>query len=304
MTLLHEDFAYSCKDACMAWDGATWHIFFSAFDEERSMIARTSSHNLQATTASEIMYDGSAQQRIGMCSPDIIQTEMGWLLIFNSWGSKEGFPNSLYFSESTDLRSWSEPKPLAADLTKSTRVIDGTLAYHGGHWFLICKCPGQTRCAYADQLDGTWNWVSDQAVQFTSEHDGKSNGLHRENFQLIMIDGQWHLLSTDFVAYAIQNTPWLYRLAGNPDHLESWQHWSARRALDIPTESWNSVDPSNAAALLDHRQHDGWFYLIYGGKDAQRENDFCGTASTEKKWPRGWNRLGLARSRDLIAWEA
>ena len=64
--------------------------------------------------------------------------------------------------------------------------------------------------------------------------------------------------------------------------MESWQQWSAGRALNSYIEDWNSVDPHNGAALIDHRRKDGWIYLIYGGKDAQCKDDFCGTASTKK----------------------
>ena len=98
MSLLHEDRAYSCKDACMAWDGSQWQIFFSAFDEERSVITRTSSQNLIRTEASDMLFSGADQERISMCSLEIIQIDNGWLLIFNSWDSKNGAHNSLYYS--------------------------------------------------------------------------------------------------------------------------------------------------------------------------------------------------------------
>ena len=45
----------------------------------------------------------------------------------------------------------------------------------------------------------------------------------------------------------------------------------------------------------------GYFYLVYAGKNEERADEFRGLAS-RRPWPRGWNKLGLARSRDLAHW--
>jgi hypothetical protein len=57
-------------------------------------------------------------------------------------------------------------------------------------------------------------------------------------------------------------------------------------------ESFNTDNVANAAALYDWRANDGFFYLIYAGR-------------TERATylHRGWNRIGLARSKDLIHWQ-
>ncbi|MEJ2151262.1 MAG: hypothetical protein P8Z40_17610, partial [Chloroflexota bacterium] len=69
----------------------------------------------------------------------------------------------------------------------------------------------------------------------------------------------------------------------------------------IPEEAFNTVDRDNAAALCDWRARNGYFYLIYAGKNEERRDAFRGTAS-HRPWPRGWNKLALARSRDLVRW--
>ena len=55
--------------------------------------------------------------------------------------------------------------------------------------------------------------------------------------------------------------------------------------------------------ILTQKQIYGYFYLIYGGKNEKRQEEFAGTAAHGRPWPRGWNRLGLARSKDLTHWD-
>ncbi len=301
MSLLYSDPAYSLKDACLAFEQGVWHLFTSAFDQERSVVARSRSPDLISCDPIETLFDGLEQDRIGMCSPDVMKGPEAWILVCNSWGQKKGFPNALYYGVSEDLTCWRTLRPLAQELTAGTRVIDGSLAWHEGTWFLICKCPGRTRCAQARSLDGPWEWIPGE-MKFLDGTTGEPNEYHRENFQFLQLDGVWHVVSTDFVAYSNQNYPWLYRMEGDPLLPESWLRWTQGRALELPTEEWNSLDAHNAVALVDHRSHDGWVYAIFGGKDEQRKDEFCGTASEEKHWARGWNRLGTARSRDLVRW--
>lgn len=70
------------------------------------------------------------------------------------------------------------------------------------------------------------------------------------------------------------------------------------RALDVPEQSWNSGgalahERENAAYLVDDRARDGFFYLVYAG-----------TTELGSYLAQGHARLGLARSRDLVSWEA
>ncbi len=48
---------------------------------------------------------------------------------------------------------------------------------------------------------------------------------------------------------------------------------------------------ANAAAVYDWRKYDGYYYLIYAGRNE---------GQTYAK--RGWNQIALARSKDLIHW--
>jgi hypothetical protein len=98
------------------------------------------------------------------------------------------------------------------------------------------------------------------------------------------VDRKWRLLTTDYNPPSAR----LYTLENKRD----WLKWGQGYELEIPVESFNTDNVANAAALYDCRKHDGYFYLIYAGR-------------TEHKTylHRGWNRLGLARSKDLIHWQ-
>jgi hypothetical protein len=47
---------------------------------------------------------------------------------------------------------------------------------------------------------------------------------------------------------------------------------------------------------------DGLYYMVYGGRNEDRADEFTGAAAYSRPWARGWNKLGLARSRDLVTW--
>ncbi len=288
----------------MAWQGNQWHLFFSAFDQERSVVATVTSPDLENFSELRILFSGREQNLIGMCSPDLAKGPDGWVMIFNSWGQKEGSPNALHVSTSTDLITWSPAQRLAPNLAQEDRVIDGALAWVDDHWMMACKWWNQLRFASAPALEGPWEWVEEGPASMRSQDTGEDNGYKHENFQLLNLDGAWKLLSTDYVPKKLHHHPWIYDLTGEASDPASWMKWQNGRRLMVEAEDWNRPDPDNAAALWDHRDADGYFYLIYGGKNEERIDEFCGTAAaTERPWPRGWNKLGLSRSQDLIHWE-
>ena len=111
-----------------------------------------------------------------------------------------------------------------------------------------------------------------------------------ENYQFLQIDGRWHVLTTHFGA---GHRPYLYALSGDADR---WTAWTGGVELVVAREGFNTEDLSNAAALYDWRAHDGHFYLLYAGNTEKR------TYRGSGGWGRGWNRLGLSRSKDLLHW--
>ena len=288
----------------MAWQDGQWHLFFSAFDQERSTIAAVHGPDFANLGEIDILFDGRENDLIGMCSPDIFKGPNGWVMMFNSWGQKVGSPNALYYATSQNLTTWSTAKRLAPNLAQEDRVIDGAIAWVDNRWVMACKWWKQLRFAEAPELDGPWQWIKEEKAALLDQETGVDNGFLHENFQILYFNNSWHLLSTDYLSKKLHHHPWLYELSGDPSDPLSWMTWENGRRLNIEPQDWNHLDPDNAAGLWDNRPQDGYFYLIYGGKNEDRLDEFCGTAAaTERPWPRGWNKLGISRSRDLTHWE-
>lgn len=289
---------WSIKDACCAWHEGVCGIFFSAFDEERSCVAGVRTSDFRTFSELQLVVDGRATGAIGMCSPNIVEVDQTFYLTCNSWGDSPNHPNQLYYLSSNDLLHWSAPMPLAPEITAGARAIDAALAYTGDAWHLIFKREQQPQpvLARAPRLDGPWRLVGDGRVTLARPDAGWRKVGH-ENFQFIQIDQRWRLLSTDYPPHR----PYLYTISGTGARPEDWLRWEQAYELVVPEESFNTVDRANAAALAGWRDRDGCFYLIYAGTTRERSDAFRGTAS-QRPWPRGWNRLGLARSRDLRRW--
>jgi hypothetical protein len=61
--------------------------------------------------------------------------------------------------------------------------------------------------------------------------------------------------------------------------------------FDLPQEKFNMESIANAAAVYDWPKDDGYYYLMYAGRNE---------GQTYAK--RGWNQIAPARSKDLIHW--
>ena len=322
---------WSLKDACMIEHDGLFHVFTSAFNQQRSTLIHLSTPDFIHWSPVLLQLTGQDLGAAGVCSPSVVRDPEGrFILHFNLWGPHPLDRPQLFAILSDDLQTWSPPQPLAGDLTAGRDAIDAALAFHGGNWFMTWKA-GPVRVAQAPSLEGPWDFIGDEGlcrVTRPDDVDVAQEGLHHENAQFVQIDGLWHLLLTDYPPHE----PWLYRMDGDPDEPRSWTRWVDGRVLRVPSEGFNSIaadlecvvqkqidralhpcwdDPSrvqivdglcNAAFLWDGRERDGWFYLLYGGKNEIGCNDFIGT-TTRRPWPRGWNRLALARSRDLGTWE-
>lgn len=281
---------WSIKDAAMAYRNGTFYVFFSAFYQDRgrvrSHVVEVSTRDFKHYSKPILNFDGVEAGWIGMCSPDVHRWNGQYVMTFNSWGFKPGKPNELFYRTSHDLEHWSKRHTLALNLTGSNPVIDAALAAADGGYYLMWKegphGKMKPRLAFSKSLTGPFKFVGNGFPALLMP-DGKEDGMTHENYQFIHAGDKWYLLSADYMP----QTPHLYELQPG----SGWLKWVNGRALEFPEQQFNKDFRANAAAIYDWRDHDGYFYIIYAG---------CNERKTFAR--RGWNRLGLARSKDLIHW--
>jgi hypothetical protein len=294
---------WSVKDTAMAFRNGTFYVFFSAFyldrGQVRSHVVEVSTPDFKHFSDPIFNFDGEEDGWIGMCSPDVQFLYGKYVMTFNSWGDKPGTPGQLFYMSSDDLVHWSPRKTLGQNLTQvgNQRPIDATLAEADGGYYLVYKesTPGihsRPRIAFSTSLDAPFHYVGDGIVALLMK-DGKDDGFFHENFEFFHTNGQWYLLATDYfhnqpnpIKYDVQ-APYLYAL----ERGSHWLKWNRGYTFDLPQEKFNMESIANAAAVYDWRKYDGYYYLIYAGR-----NDGLTYAH------RGWNQIGLARSKDLIHW--
>jgi hypothetical protein len=280
---------WSIKDSAVAYRDGIFYVFFSAFyldrGQVRSHVVEVSTRDFKDYSQPIFNFDGEEDGWIGMCSPDVQMVGTRYVMTFNSWGDKPGKPNALFYMTSDDLVRWSRRQPLAASLTAGKRVIDAAIAAADGGYYLMYKegTKGmRPRVAFAPTLSQPFKFVGDGYPRLLMT-DGKEDGLIHENYEFLHTNGQWYLLTTDYNPPA----PYLYKLEAG----SGWLKWTRGYKLEIPEEKFNTDNIANAAALYDWRRYDGYYYLIYAGRTE---------GITYAK--RGWNSLGLARSKDLVHW--
>ncbi len=283
---------WSIKDFSVEYLDGVFYLFFSAFYEDRGQVR---SHVVEVSTKDFKKYsdpilstDGREDEWAGMCSPSLCKVGETYILTFNSWGDREGRHNQLFFMTSEDLVQWSHPRPLAANLTKGNRAIDPAVAYHNDRFYLMWKERQSPRIAVGESMDGDFQFIRHGYSRFRLR-DGEQNRRY-ENYQFIKIDGRWRLLVT---FKHDRHLPYLFDMRGDGSEQAHFLAWTNGRPMRPARESFNTLAQANASFVSDWRQLDGHFYLLYAG---------CTTESMDSPAGRGWNRLGLSRSRDLETW--
>lgn len=307
-------FDWSIKDATMAYSESadTFVLAFSAFYPKDGP---TISHVVAVSTDSEftqfseplLNWNGTKEGWKGLCSPNINRAANGrWVMTLNSWGDLPGKPNSLFYAVSDDLLSWSHYAPLAPGL-ETSRAIDAALVWNpasadtrgstatDGYYMLAYKeNSGSLVLAQSATLDGEFQRLTPAGI--FPEMDvraGQPVCSNHENFDFVPVSSGgaaaagMYIVSSDYGNSTAPRTTWLYRRDG-----ANWTHWQDGHGIPVPKQGFNTVDRANAGFVADWTQYDGYFYLLYAG--STERNDFAG---------RGHNRLGLARSKDLVTWE-
>lgn len=288
---------WSIKDACMVYRAGRFHVFFSAFYEDRgrlrSHVASVVTEDFKDFSEPALLWDGAAEGWIGMCSPNITRVGETYYLTYNSWGDMEGRPNQLFYAVSRDLEHWDHGRPLAPEVTVKdgapARAIDAAVAHYDNNFWLIWKegDPHITRMAHAPGMDGPWRYVGEGYPRLALS-DGADSGMVHENYHFMHVNGYWRLVTTDYAPHQM----YLYTmLKQDPESARDWLAWRDGFALEVPRQGFNTDHRNNAGFIADWRIHDGHYYMIYAGRTHDDSHD-----------GRGDNRLGLARSTDLRTW--
>ncbi len=292
---------WATKDACVVHKDDCFYIFFSAFyldnGRERSHVTAVKTKDFKTFSDPLFIWDGQDDGYIGMCSPNITKVKDQYVLTYNSWGHRHprGMNNELFYAVSKDLENWDKHNKIASNLLKDKSVIDIALAYYDGKYYIVWQnwrdndvTVKRNRIAVGNSLDGDFSYIGDGYLELLMG-DGYENGMIHENFSFVEIDGQWYLLSTDYRPH----NPYLYKMSGDPDDRLSWKTWTDGYVLEAPLEDFNTYDRANASFLVDWSNYDGYYYLLYAG-----------TTESETHDGRGNNKLALARSKDLVNWNA
>jgi len=281
----------AAKDMTVRFVDGKWQMLFSYISDNpfRFQIGGVNSTDLSDWSTDDVkVWDRSVSG--GLASPEVVQAPDGrYVTVFNShtYDLRSLSRNKLYYRTSSDFQIWNTMNRLGekAWSAPEDRLIDAAIAYTEAGIIVVAKKEQTPYFAISTSgsLDGPWKEI------------GKPNFASLENYQLLQIDGVWHLLGTTLrqpKGYDRAHLPALYRLIGNPSDPQGWLEWERVGILDVPQESWNQgYERANSAHLCDARAADGYFYLFYAGSNDR--DSFNG---------RGHAKIGVARSRDLKNW--
>lgn len=286
--------AHMVKDIAVAFDRASWYSYGS----ERWEPSETDDRHAVVSTDLAHWTPLRATQHVVFNSPDLTRQADGtWLMTHQrTFGTGTRAVDRIVISAARSLAGpWSAPREILRGLFPGERLIDGAVAHTSDGLYLVAKRGDRTLIPQiaevfhspSGNMNGPW------------EHLGAADVGWTENFQLLQIDGGWHLLVTSIPIHM----PVVVAMVGDPKQPSSWLHWRKVRQLDIPAERWNSpatkadtnpgfgFERANSAYLYDARAHDGYFYLFYAGSTELTSHD-----------GRGLAHVGVARSRDLKTW--
>jgi hypothetical protein len=225
-------------------------------------------------------------------SPDITRDRDGRYLVTHQVDDPvEPDVNQLFATAFDDeLGATTASTQLVPGLFPDERLIDAALAHTEHGLFLFFKRGFHNSSVQHDELA----WSPSGSIDGPWQHLGEPDLPWSENFELLPIDGRWHVVLTTIPVHH----PALYRLDGDPSDERSWLRWKKVRIFDVPEESWNrgrtpgiTHETANSAYLCDARRLDGHWYLFYAG--STELTTFEG---------RGHAQIGVARSDDLVHW--
>jgi hypothetical protein len=272
------------KDQALQWSGGSWHMLFSDMTETSAPphvhfdVAVARSSDLRHWSAPRVIASNAA-------SPDIVRDPAGKFIVTYQT------PDGLEYreSDSASLTTWSRPLPLAHGL--AGRMIDAALAFTG-HGVILGFKAGTS----SQHFEIAWAQSLSKPFRLVGRPDIVVNGDTVENYEFLTVAGAWHLVATS----NILDQPFIFTLGpGDQASPTTWLHWSAGRELAVPGQAFNT-GPGISSVGYEHANSaflcvgpEGEDYLTYAG-------------STELSAFGGWGhaRIGMARSRNLVDWQA
>jgi hypothetical protein len=281
---------WMAKDQTIRFVDGRWHLWYSSRQPGRGIGYQTSPDLARWTVQEE-------RPEIGG-SPDITRDAAGQFVMTHQVDppppdDPDNDDLAYRVAGTPEGLSSAAVRPLAPGFFEDTRRIDAAIAHTQWGLFLVFKrgardlVPQITTMLHSPSgsLDGPWDLL------------GEPNVGWFENYQLLTIDGRWHMLGTRIPIHV----PELWRLTGDPSDPQAWLGWEKVRDLEVPEEAWNGggnapgidYERANSAYLCDARAVDGHFYLFYAGSTELTTFD-----------GRGHAKIGVARSTDLRTWTA
>ncbi len=241
----------SLKDPALLRLDDTYHLFCSWFYEENfSRVVAFSSKDLLEWEGPHWSW-GEGNQ--GFCSPDVLQVEGQWIMTLQSWDAipPRQSRNQLFVSFSEDLQHWSDPAPLAENLTQGVRAIDAALAHHQGRWFLTYKEAQSPKMAVADAISGPWEALPPPVDQWI------------ENAQFLRHEDSWYLYAT--LLHHDQGIARMKQDGSERAHWSDWHPFAKIESEELP--GFNRGIRSNAGSLWDDRQFSGNWIRVFCSAD-------------------------------------
>ncbi len=190
------------KDQALVWADGMWHMLFSYVTNAASTpgaehwdIASATSPDL-ATWSTPSPWPAQTGV-LGVASPDLVRSPAGaFVATYDSDpGSVGGGQSKLYYRTSTDLETWSAPRPLGLSLHPgpTDRMIDPTLAWTGrglilGYKYGTSSQHFEIAWSPSGSLDGPWTYVG--------RPDIIVDGDTVENLEFVAVSGHWRLVAT------------------------------------------------------------------------------------------------------------
>ncbi|GEM_PF-2947149 len=255
----------SLKDPALIRQDDVYWLYCSWFYEENySRVVCFTSQDLKHWDGPHWSWGDKEE---GYCSPDVIRVDGQWIMTLQSWDAihPRKSRNQLFYASSVDLSIWSEPQPLAKNLTQGVRAIDAAVACHDGRWYLTYKEAQSPKMAVADSLDGPWAALPPPVDQWI------------ENAQFIRHEGEWVLYAT-----LLHHDQGIARMKGDGSRPEDWQNWEPFQKIEteeIP--GFNRGIRSNAGSLWDDRDHSGSWIRVFCSADVPPRSNLDYTLGLE-----------------------